>query len=82
MSILARFSSGLRAYPYRERLPMIVTILIVMAVSRADYRRPLTSRDVAFGAALLLVPFCGPKGRPFWFFVGMAVGEAIILLVR
>jgi hypothetical protein len=82
MSILARLSSGLRAYPYRERLSMIVTMLIVTAVSLANYRRPLTSRDVAFGAALLLVSFCGPKGRPFWFFVGIAVGEAIILLLR
>ena len=74
---VAQLADGIKAYPYRKRLPLALTMLCVFAwvtYKSGPYSSEIErSVDVVGTAALSLLFFFGIRGRPFWFFCGVAI---------
>jgi hypothetical protein len=76
MKLLEGVRSYLTNYPYRRRLPLVGVYLILRAFHRAPY--PLHgSYGFVTDVTLILVMLSSPKGRPFWLFVGIFLGQII-----
>jgi hypothetical protein len=72
--------SHIKTYPYRERLPNAIIMLCLGAWIFRNVGR-VTGVDAIGGGAIALSLFCGPRGRPFWFFWGIAVGVAFVAIL-
>jgi len=76
MKQLESISSYFRSYPYRRRLPLVGAYLILRAFHHAP--DPLHgSYGFITDVTLILVMLSSPKGRPFWLFVGIFLGQII-----
>ena len=78
MKLLARLSSGARAYPWKERLPLAVGTLCVMLWARRMLGIYPQAEDYVFMGGWFLALLCRRGGRPFWFLVGIATGPALV----
>jgi len=66
-----------KSYPYRQRLPMAVILLLLTVW---DYHKTgqNTSVGVVMYCSFATVWFFGPRGRPFWFLLGVAAGAIMV----
>lgn len=78
MKVLADLSGRIRSYPYRERLPLAIVMLCVLAWQVHTSPGPVTVGGRIQIAVLSLVFFFGWKGRPYWFLWGVAVGVTLV----
>jgi hypothetical protein len=78
MNVFAQIKDGIKAYPYRRRLPFAFTMLCVFAwitYKSGPYLTDFDRRvDIVGTVALSLMMFCGVRGRLFWFFGGITIG--------
>jgi len=73
------FLSRVKSYPYRQRIPVVLAMLLCLGLNIAfNSTRPITWKDGAIIAPLLLVGFFDWKKRPFWFLAGMIAGLLIM----
>ena len=77
MNPLLTLSRSVKTYPYRERLPIAVVLLCLLAW---HFHNPefVTGNELLIFAAAAFGIFFDWKSRPFWFICGVVVG---ILLV-
>ena len=82
MKLFAQLADRIKAYPYRKRLPLAITMLCVfgwITYKSGPYPSEIDrSVDLTGTAALSLVFFFGYRGRPFWFFCGVALGAFLV----
>jgi len=75
--------SGLKAYPYRERLTALGAWAVLLVVAS---RHPFhyVAADAILSGAIALAILCGRfwrKGHPFWFLMGTAAGAWLVRLL-
>jgi hypothetical protein len=70
-------SGVIKTYPYAKRLPFAASMLCVIAWI-FHTSSPASVSDRVVIAAAIPALFCGHRGRPFWFFWGVAVGAFLL----
>jgi hypothetical protein len=73
-----RISESIKTYPYKRRIPWAATVIIGGIIFAAQSGRPVSVVDMVIIGALILNVLCGPSGRPFWFFGGLAIGATLV----
>jgi len=78
MKALEQFLGNIKSYPFNERVPRALSGIICVLMGFAYHPKRISEADAFIVGALVIMVFCGPKGRPFWFFAGIIVGGLLI----
>ena len=73
MKMLEQVYRSIKAYPHRERL-LIRSLALGTCAWVIRPPEPIAVLDWILIGALILLLFCGSKGRPFWFLWGIVIG--------
>jgi hypothetical protein len=78
MKLPEQVSSAFKKYPFKERVPRVVSGILCGLMGLLQNLKRVTGVDEIIIAALVFMFFCGPRGRPFWFFAGIVIGGLLI----
>lgn len=76
MSLFTALSKNLNGYPYRLRLTLVGAFLVLCFLRNRSFLHYDPEEWVICGTIILGL-LCSPKRRPFWFFMGIFLGEVI-----
>jgi len=79
MRLRSALSEGIKTYPYRERLTILVLWMLLMVVTTHNPVHFIAKHAIPFGA-LSLATLCNTKKHPFWFLVGAGAGAELLIL--
>jgi hypothetical protein len=82
MKPVRRLFDSLSAYPFRERLPLALAWVCVTAWTGRDLWHFAQVDEYVEEGAFFLCLLCTWKGRPFWFFLGIATGAFLLGSLR
>jgi hypothetical protein len=80
MKRFAEFLAIPKGYPYRDRFA-IAGIWVAMNLLWWHSGAHYTMAEGIAAGGLLLASLCGPKGRPYWLYVGVAIGAGLVQLL-
>jgi len=78
MNIRAKLSAYLKDYPYQQLWTVVATLIGVYLLTPHVAIHFTLANIAVFGA--LFVAVLSGKGRPFWFFYGVAIGGTFVRL--
>lgn len=78
MALRDEISTGLRTYPYRDRIPKALTAIICGVIFVLHHPKPAPLGDGILMGAIALILFFRPAERPFWFFGGIIFGGMML----
>lgn len=77
MKLTIRLLNSIKTYPHRARFPNAIMLLCVLALL-VHTSGPLTDSTRVVVGGLALAVFFQHRGRPFWFFGGIAIGAGLV----
>lgn len=80
MSQAAGLSESSKGYPYRWRLTLVGVFLVLYFLRNRSFLH-YDPEGWVIGGTIILGLLCSPKRRPFWFFMGIFLGELIGIIM-
>lgn len=79
---MINLSAKLRERPLRIRLALVAVYLCLRAFHHGSFfAHAYDWRDLMEDGTIVLALLNSPKGRPFWLFIGLFVGQIIGLIM-